>query len=86
MRLAITKVDQCLEQWNAHTLLMAVQTWSWKPAVSTKANHVPTRLGLRVAGLGTELDKNKRRTRDLASEAFQLRILYSKCLGFSLDF
>lgn len=59
MRLAITKVDQCLEQWNAHTLLMAVQTWSWKPAVSTKANHVPTRLGLRVAGLGTELDKNK---------------------------
>lgn len=30
-----------------------------------KANHVPTRLGFRVAGLGTELDKNKRRTRDL---------------------
>lgn len=37
----------------------------WKLAVSTKANHVPLRLGLCVAGIGTELDKNMGRTRDL---------------------
>ena len=36
-----------------------------KSAKSAEANCVPIGLGLRVPGLGTQLDENKRRTRDL---------------------
>lgn len=37
----------------------------WKPTRSTVASYMPVRLGLCMAGPGTELKKNRRRTRDL---------------------